>query len=86
MHRNVNNSDEHSIFKELISAVKKKHCHIVLSEGEDDRVIAAAVYVAQESRTTITLLGRSEIILSKLVTTITARPLRFSAQSDSYRL
>jgi len=56
----------HSFLKELFQQFKKKHCHIVLSEGEDDRVIAAAIYVAQESRTTITLLGRSEIILSKI--------------------
>ena len=56
-----------SPFLEVVfSKARAKRCHIVLPEGEDQRIIQAAILAAEQGIADITLLGSSERIHSKM--------------------
>ena len=56
----------HPFLEKLFHRVQQNPKHIVLSEGEDDRVIKAALYSSQHGLASITLLGSKEIINPKI--------------------
>ena len=49
-------------FDDLLSKARSDPRHIVLAEGEDDRVIEGAARVVKEGIATLTLLGRERVI------------------------
>jgi len=56
-----------SPFLEVVfSKARAKRCHIVLPEGEDQRIIQAAILAAEQGIADITLLGSAERIHSKM--------------------
>ena len=54
-----------TILEEIWNRASKLHKHIVLPEGEEDRMIRAAAQIHQESICRVTLLGNENIVLQK---------------------
>ncbi|WP_378941922.1 phosphate acetyltransferase [Mesorhizobium sp. ANAO-SY3R2] len=51
----------------IIATARQRPKHIVLAEGEDQRIVAAALRATQEGIATITLVGRSDVVAQRLV-------------------
>jgi phosphate acetyltransferase len=54
------------IFERLVERARRAPCHIVLSEGEDARVVAAAQRAVTEGVATVTVLGASAAVAAAL--------------------
>jgi phosphate acetyltransferase len=54
------------IFERLVERARRATCHIVLSEGEDARVVAAAQRAVTEGVATVTVLGASAAVAAAL--------------------
>lgn len=52
--------------EEVYAKARAKRCHIVLPEGEDQRIIQAAILAAEQGIADITLLGSTDRIHSKM--------------------
>ena len=52
-------------FEDILTRARSDPRHIVLAEGEDDRIIEGAVRIVREGVATLTLLGRESVIREK---------------------
>lgn len=68
----------------IIATARQKPKHIVLAEGEDPRIVAAALRAIREGIATITLVGRSDIVAQRLAEAgATPRDLRIEDPATS---